>query len=486
MDGGIDDIIGSIKKVGECVYEIPASHRHDMKVPARIFASERALKDAARDRSLWQISNVATLPGVKGFVCAMPDIHEGYGFPIGGVAATDIENGGVISPGGIGYDINCGVRLLTSDLGVKDVRKKLDELANSLYQAVPAGVGVPGPVKLNFNSMNEILTGGARKAVELGFGCGEDLTFCEEGGCMEGADCTKISDRAKERGLQQLGTLGAGNHFLEVQAVDKIFDKEKAGAFGLRAGTAVVMVHCGSRGLGHQTCSDYVRYMMNDPKLRRDVLADRELICAPFHSDIARDYFSSMSAAANFAWANRQVITSNIRESWKKIFGVQENLRLVYDVSHNIGKIEHHDVNGQSVKLLVHRKGATRAFAPGSKEIPKSYLKAGQPVLVPGTMGTASYVLAGTSVAMDSSFGSCCHGAGRRMSRGEAKRTISGDRLRAEMEKGGIVVRCSRDSNLSEESPAAYKDVEEVVEIVDHAGIAKMVSRLLPMAVIKG
>lgn len=469
-------------KVSDYLWEIPKSFRGDMRVPVRVYASAKMLDEIERDRSLAQIVNVATLPGIQKYALAMPDMHEGYGFPIGGVAATAIEEGGVISPGGIGYDINCGVRLLVSPLTMGEVWPHLEDLTTALFHAVPSGVGRGGKIKIKEPELNRVLANGAAQMVELGYGTHDDLTHCEENGSMPGADPAQVSKRAKDRGRDQLGTLGSGNHFLEVQVVDEIFLPDVAAAFRLPKGAVTVMIHCGSRGLGHQTCTDYVRLMLPHTARWGIVLPDRELACAPFNSPEGQRYFTAMAACANFAWANRHMIAHNVREAWNKVFGASAKLRTVYDVAHNIGKREVHDGRG----LLVHRKGATRAFGPDRREVPEAYRVVGQPVLIPGTMGTSSYVLVGTSEGMGTAFGTSCHGAGRRMSRAQAKRTIRGAELRQALEKRGIVIRCDSDSGLAEEAPEAYKDVEDVVDVVEKAGLAKKVARLKPIAVMKG
>jgi tRNA-splicing ligase RtcB (3'-phosphate/5'-hydroxy nucleic acid ligase) len=477
-----DDLI----KVDEAIYEIPKSFRSDMNVPARIFVNESLLDDLFKDRSLQQIVNVATLPGIVNYALAMPDIHEGYGFPIGGVAATNIAQGGVISPGGIGYDINCGVRLLTTDMSADEARPLLPEVATEIFNAVPSGVGRGGKLKLSMKELDKILQHGVDYMLERGFGIASDKEFCEEQGCMKGADPSLVSDKAKQRGHDQLGTLGSGNHFLEIQKVEMIFDPMVAEVFGLKEGMITIMIHCGSRGLGHQVCTDYVREFMPYLEKWGIQLPDRELVCAPFTSAQGQEYYKAMQAAANFAWANRHMIGHSVRQAWKKVFGDRSHLRTMYDVSHNIGKEEIHRINGKDIKLMVHRKGATRAFGPERPEVPALYRHIGQPVLIPGTMGTASYVLVGTSAGMDIAFGTSCHGAGRRMSRMQAKKQVRGSTLREMLEKQGIIVRCESDSGLAEEAPTAYKDVEEVVDVVESAHLATKVARLIPLAVIKG
>jgi tRNA-splicing ligase RtcB (3'-phosphate/5'-hydroxy nucleic acid ligase) len=473
-------------KVDENTYEIPKSFRQDMRVTARIFVNENMLNDVVGDRSLWQLVNVATLPGIQKYALAMPDIHEGYGFPIGGVAAMAINEGGVISPGGIGYDINCGVRLLVSNINRDDIKKYIERLATDLFHKIPSGVGKGGKLKLSMMELDKVLKSGAAHMLAKGYGTERDLEFCEENGSMAGADYQLVSERAKKRGADQLGTLGSGNHFLEVQAVDKVYDQGTANIFGLSEGLVTVMIHCGSRGLGHQVCTDYVRAMLPKIEQWKIQLPDKELVCAPFNSDIAQEYFAAMQAAANFAWANRHMIAHWVREVWESTFGQKSSLNLVYDLSHNIGKVEMHTINDRSTKVLMHRKGATRAFGPGCLEIPAMYRGVGQPVLIPGTMGTSSYVLAGTKEGMDIAFGSSCHGAGRRMSRAQAKRSVRGSELREQLQQRGIIIRSDSDSGLAEEAPLAYKDVDNVVRVVDEAKLAKRVARLVPLAVIKG
>jgi len=477
-----DDLI----KLEDFLYEIPKSFRPDMRVPARVYANDKMLEDIVNDRSLWQLINVATLPGIQKYAIAMPDIHQGYGFPIGGVAASAIDEGGVISPGGIGYDINCGVRLLVANANAAELQPYMQKLATEIFHAIPSGVGKGGKLKLKRDDINKVLRDGAKFMVGMDYGNMSDLEFCEERGCMAAADANMLSERAKRRGSDQLGTLGSGNHFLEVQYVEKVYDEKIAQAFGLQEGLVTVMIHCGSRGLGHQTCTDYVRMMMKKLPEWGYKLPDRELVCAPFKSQEAQDYFGAMAAAANFAWANRHTIAHWTRQAWQRILGKEAWLSTVYDVSHNLGKVEKHIINGKEKEVVMHRKGATRSFGPGRPETPLKYQKFGQPVLIPGTMGTASYVLAGTTECMETAFGTCCHGAGRRMSRSKAKKMVRGSRLREELEKRGIIIRCDSDPGLAEEAPLAYKDVDNVVSVVHDAKIAKKVARLRPMAVIKG
>lgn len=473
-------------KLDEASYEIPQSFRPNMHVPARVFVNELLLDEILKDRSLAQLVNVTTLPGIVNYALAMPDIHEGYGFPIGGVAATSIHNGGVISPGGIGYDINCGVRLLSTNLDRITIKPHLHKVATEIFHAIPSGVGRGGTIKISLKEIDKILTQGIDYFLERNLGTASDKEFCEESGVMNNADAACVSEHAKKRGLDQLGTLGSGNHFLEIQYVEKIFDAKTAAVYGLSEGMVTVMIHCGSRGLGHQVCTDYVRQFMPHLSKWGIELPDRELVCAPFLSEEGQSYFRAMQAAANFAWANRHMITHNTRQAWQRVFRKQSSLKLLYDVSHNMGKQETHIVNGKETELLVHRKGATRSFAPGRPEIPPYYRPYGQPVLIPGTMGTASYVLAGDAQGMEASFGSSCHGAGRKMSRMQAKKQVRGSTLRQVLENKGIVICCDSDAGLAEEAPEAYKDVEEVVSVVQTAHLAHKVARLKPLAVIKG
>lgn len=475
-----------VLKIDEYTYEIPQSYRHDMLVPARIFMNDRMIDDVLSDRALWQLANVATLPGIQKYAFGMPDIHQGYGFPIGGVAATALDEGGVISPGGIGYDINCGVRLLAAHMSANELQPYLEKLATRLFHAVPSGVGRGGNLTFKSEELDTILIHGAHRMLELDYGTQADLTFCEEQGRMAIADSRLISKHAKKRGADQIGTLGSGNHFLEVQVVDEIFNEQAAEAFGLYKGQVTIMIHCGSRGLGHQTCTDYVRVMVNRLSHWGYELPDRELVYAPFHSPEAQDYFGAMAAASNYAWANRHMIGHWVRQTWHEVVGHDTPLDLVYDVSHNIGKIETHTIDGIEKKLLMHRKGATRAFGPGRAEVPDRYQAIGQPVLIPGTMGTASYVLTGTDSSMDRAFGSSCHGAGRKMSRAQAKKIVHGSQLRQQLTHKGIIIRSDSDQGLAEEAPLAYKDVEDVVDVVHGAGLAHKVARLKPLAVIKG
>lgn len=476
----------NLTKINDYLWEISKNFRSDMRVSARVYATEKMLEDILSDRSLNQLVNVATLPGIQKYAIAMPDIHEGYGFPIGGVAAMDLE-GGVISPGGIGYDINCGVRLLKSQMHFKDVEPYLERLARQLYQEIPSGVGRGGRLRLNMQELDEVLKNGARWAVGRGYGEKGDAHFLESFGSLEDADPGNVSSHAKERGRDQLGTMGAGNHFVEVDRIEEIFDEKVAKAFGLFKGQVVVLIHTGSRGLGHQVATDHIRIMLGAMSKYDISLPDRELACAPFSSPEGQAYFSAMAAAANFAWANRQMISHEVRKVWADILGdAGGNLSVLYDVAHNIAKIEEHFIDGKHKKVIMHRKGATRAFGPGHGDIVEEYREVGQPVLIPGSMGSESFVLAGTSESMKEAFGSSCHGAGRLMSRHQAKAEISGSELRQELEQEGIHIQTGSISGLAEEAPLAYKDVREVVDVVHGAGIAKKIARLKPVSVIKG
>lgn len=471
-------------KIAPATYEIPRSLSPLMRVPARAFLTEELLQHALEDNSLAQLINVATLPGIIKSAYAMPDIHEGYGFPIGGVAAMDINNHGVISPGGIGYDINCGVRLLRLSLSASEIRPYLEKLADRLFDAVPSGVGQGGAITLSYHEMTEILAYGAKALLHKGLGELDDITFCEEQGSLSSANPEKISEKARKRGHDQLGTLGSGNHFLEIQKVEKIFNPVAAQAFGLEQDMVTIMIHCGSRGLGHQTCTDYVARMLPLLDQWRISLPDQELACAPFLSEEGQDYFAAMCASANFAWANRHAIGHAVRTTIHDVISPSINVTTVYDISHNMGKRETHTIDGKTYDLIVHRKGATRAFGPGHPSIIEQYRAVGHPVLIPGTMGTASYVMVGSE--KNSAFGSSCHGAGRIMSRMKAKRSIRGSELKSALEAQGIVVRCDSDPGLAEEAPQAYKDIIEVVDAVEQAQLAHKVARLVPLAVIKG
>jgi tRNA-splicing ligase RtcB len=459
-----------------------------MRVPVRLFATKEILEGIAEDRSLEQAVNSATLPGLVGYVAVMPDMHQGYGFPIGGVAATRYPDG-VISPGGIGYDINCGVRLLGSKIKVDEVADQIDDLSTALDQNCPSGVGTKGHVRVSIEELDQVCRIGSRWALKKGFATDADLLRTEENGQLKGADPTRVSKRAKERGRAQIGTLGAGNHFIEVDVVDQIFDSKAAQAMGLEEGNLTVQIHCGSRGFGHQICSDYVKELQAAIRRYKIDLPDRELVCAPLDSPEGKSYLGAMRCAANYAFCNRQVLAHYARKAFEEVLAGRVknwNLFQVYDIAHNMGKIEKHEIDGRMVEVCVHRKGATRAFGPGFKGLPPEYRSIGQPVLVPGSMGTASWVLVGTEESMKRSFGSTCHGAGRTMSRKKAKKTVWGEDLRDELQSEGIHVRAGSMAGLAEEAPQAYKDVDAVVEVVSGAGIAKKVARLVPVAVVKG
>ncbi len=474
-----------LNKISDYVWEIPIEAKTGMRVPARIYLKENMLDMLFRDRSLDQLTNVATLPGIQGKVVLMPDAHEGYGFPIGAAAAVDLSEG-VISPGGIGYDINCGVRLMKTQMSREQVSPKIKELAREIFRNVPTGVGKSGSVKLGEKDMDAVLNRGCEWAQNRGYAEGDDLKCIESFGSLDTADSKAVSQKAKARGRDQLGTMGAGNHFVEIDLVERIYDGVAATAFGLREGQIVAQIHTGSRGLGHQVATDYVRRMGGAVKKYGYDLPDRELACAPFRSNEGEEYFAAMSAAANFAWTNRQLIAHRLRESFRKVFGAGTDLDLLYDVAHNIAKIEEHEIDGVMKKLIVHRKGATRAFPPLHPDVTPKYRPVGQPVLIPGSMGTASYVLVGRQKAMENCFGTTCHGAGRTMSRSKARKKIFGKDLRIELEKSGIEIQAGSMKGLAEEAPAAYKDVEGVVDTVDKAGIAGKVARLIPLAVVKG
>ncbi len=476
------------KQLDEYRWEIPKGSVEGMRVPGKIFADKKLIESIKKDNSAIQVANGATLPGIVKASMAMPDIHFGYGLPIGGVVATSL-NDGIVSPGGTGYDINCGVRLLRSNLYEKDITKWLKPLVQNLFYKIPTGVGSRGKIRLSPRDEEQVAVKGAEWAVKQGYGEEENLDFTEASGCLKGADPGKVSRRAFERGQKQIGTLGSGNHFLEIQVVEEIFDREAAVAMGLEENQVTVMIHSGSRGFGHQICTDYLE-VMNKAMHRYGIkLPDRQLACAPFNSKEGEDYQAAMKAAANFAWANRQCLMGlavQIFLETLKISPRDLGMSLVYDVAHNIIKVEEHTVDGKKMKLAVHRKGATRAFPPGHEELPEVYKKIGQPVIIPGDMGRNSYVLVGTEKAMEESFGSTCHGAGRRLSRHAAKKKAKGRAIERELEDKGIFVKATGRSTLKEEMPEAYKDVTEVVNVVHHAGISKKVAKLKPIGVIKG
>ncbi len=475
-----------VNKITDEVWEIPVTEKSGMLVPARIYATSSILQ--SMDRGVFdQVTNVACLPGIRRHALCMPDGHWGYGFPIGGVAAFDLETG-VISPGGVGYDVNCGMRLIRTDLTLEDVQPKLDRLMTELFRRVPAGVGAAGFVRLNRDSFDAVMTRGARWCVEEGYGWHRDLAHIEAGGCIAGADASTVSDHAVGRGINQLGTLGSGNHYLEVQVVsnDRVFDPETAAALGLAGqDQIVVMVHCGSRGFGHQVASDYLKTFEKAMRRYGIAVKDQQLACAPFRSVEGQDYFAAMNCAANTAFANRQVITHQIREAFAAVFGKSAEelgMELVYDVAHNIAKVERYPEG----ELLVHRKGATRAFGPGSPGLPPLFRQTGQPVICGGSMETGSYLLVGTDRAVRDTFGSTMHGSGRTMSRAQAKKTIRGEQLQQQMKQRGILVKAVSMSGLAEEAGFAYKNISEVVETVDRAGITKKVAELRPIGNIKG
>jgi tRNA-splicing ligase RtcB (3'-phosphate/5'-hydroxy nucleic acid ligase) len=476
-------------KIDDSRWEIRRSYKEGMRVPGLVYASESMMNLIWEDQSFQQVVNVSFLPGIVGHSLAMPDIHSGYGFPIGGVAATRVKDG-VVSPGGVGFDINCGVRLLRTNLGEDEIRPKVEELIYSLYSNIPSGVGSEGKIRLNEKDLDKVLLKGAAWAVEQGFGEKEDLIVSEESGCMKGADPEKVSLKAKKRGLPQLGTLGSGNHFLEIQVVDEIYERETAQAMGiLEVGQIMVLVHTGSRGLGHQVCDDYVRVMTNALSKYGIDIPDRQLACAPVHSPEGQNYLAAMACAANYAWANRQCISHWIRESFIKVLGTSPRelgLEQVYDVAHNIAKIEQHTVEGRMQTVCVHRKGATRAFPKGHSEVPAIYRNIGQPVLIPGDMGRYSYIAVGTETAMQESFGSTCHGAGRLKSRSAAKKGLTGEEVAYKLAMRGIIVKSDSMGGLAEEASDAYKDVAEVIEVTSQAKISRKVARAVPIGVIKG
>jgi tRNA-splicing ligase RtcB len=475
----------SPKKINNHMFEIEKTG--NMKVPVRIYASEKLLKKLGEDKSLQQGMNVACLPGIYGQSIMLPDAHQGYGFSIGGVAAIDFEHG-CISPGGIGFDINCGVRLLTTPLKKEDVEPKIKELIDSIFRNVPSGVGSESFLRLSNQELDDVLNKGAAWAVEHGYGFKEDLEHCEENGGMKEADANKVSPRAKSRGREQLGTLGAGNHFLEIQFVDQIYDKKVAEAFGItQEGQVTVMIHCGSRGLGHQVCSDYLRKMEeSDPALAKS-LPEKDLIYAKAGSQLAKDYFGAMAASANYAWTNRHIIAHQIRKSFKEVLGIEpEKIKTIYDVAHNIAKIEEHIIEGEKRKVYLHRKGATRSLPAEHPDVPAVFRHVGQPVIIPGSMGTSSYLLVGTQGALDETFGSTAHGAGRVMSRTEAIRSFRAEDIRKQLEHDHIYLKAGSRDGVSEEAPAVYKDIDEVVKVSHEAGIGNLVAKLRPIGVIKG
>jgi tRNA-splicing ligase RtcB len=486
-DGKTKDAASIVTKVNDYTWDIPMSYKPGMRVPGRIFVS-RKLLEGIEHETLEQIANVATLPGIQKYAMAMPDAHQGYGFPIGGVAAFD-RNTGIISPGGVGYDINCGVRIIRTNLTVEDVRPRMKDLIEQLFHEIPSGVGSKSKIRASDSELTDAFLHGSKWAVESGYGVKEDLLHCEENGYMKMADPSKVSDKARGRGKPQFGTLGAGNHFLEVQYVDDVYDEEAARLFGLSKGQVTIMVHCGSRGAGHQICTDHLKLLERATHKYGIVLPDRQLACAPAESTEGQNYFKAMAAGANYAWANRQVITHWVREVFTRFFHRDMDdlgMDLVYDVAHNVAKLEEHNIDGVKKQVYVHRKGATRAFPPGHRDVPLTYRDVGQPVLIPGSMGTPSFVLHGTQKACELTFGSACHGAGRVSSRAEAKRELFGETIQKELAAQGISVRATHPSIIAEEAPAVYKSSEDVVDVMHQLGIARKVVRVMPMGVAKG
>ncbi len=478
----------SPRKIGDNQYQIDADSNLGMKVPVRIYADEPLMQKMLSDRTIMQARNVASIPGIVGHSVVLPDGHEGYGFPVGGVAAMDAEEG-MISPGGVGYDINCGVRLLRSNLTEQTVRSKLKDLLTDLFSSIPSGVGSKGAVKLTHAELDEVLVNGVNWAIDHGYGTSDDSDVCEENGQIQNADPNKVSDKARKRGAPQLGSLGSGNHFLEVQKVAEIHDEEAAKRMGIEEGTITILIHCGSRGFGHQVCSDYLR-VAEQAMQKYDInLPDRELACVPNSSEEGESYRKAMFSALNFAWSNRQMLTHWTRNSFQRVFGQSESdldMKLVYDVAHNIAKVEKHKVDGSDRNLVVHRKGATRAFPANRNEIPSKYRDLGQPVLVPGSMGTASWILLGQENSMDLSFGSTAHGAGRTMSRSKARRNYTEENVKKSLNDKGIFIKALTRDGVVEETPQAYKDVDAVVNVSHNLGIATKVAKLVPIGVIKG
>lgn len=479
----------NIVKISDNIWEIPSSYKKEMRVPARFYLDEEGIENL-EEGAIKQITNVACLPGIQKYSIGLPDTHFGYGFPIGGVGAFNANNG-IISPGGVGFDINCGVRMIRTNLTKEDIKPHIKELSEELFKNIPSGVGSKGKVKLKSDEIDDVLNNGAKWAVDNGYGWEEDLEYLEENGCIEDADSTCVSDKAKKRGIPQLGSLGSGNHFLEVQEIDEIYNEEASKAFELEKGKIAVMVHTGSRGCGHQVCSDYMRVMDKAYRNYKLDIPDRQLACAYLDSNEAQNYLHAMYAAANYAWANRQMIIHWVRETFEKVLGQSSEdmgMTTVYDVAHNIAKKETHVINdnGFELKLLVHRKGATRAFGPGREEISLKYRDIGQPVLIPGTMGTSSYVLHGTEIAMKTTFGSTAHGAGRKLSRSQAKKEFNPENIEDNLNSKGIEVKANSMPVLAEEAPDAYKNVDTVVKTSDKLGIAKLVAKVSPVIVTKG
>ncbi|MDP2922662.1 MAG: RtcB family protein [Candidatus Omnitrophota bacterium] len=480
---------GPLEKINDYKFKIPKSYKSGMRVDGIIYANEKLLVDIRKDKAAEQVANVAFLPGIVKYSLAMPDIHWGYGFSIGGVAATDPDNGGVISPGGVGYDINCGIRLVKTNLTLEDVKGKISKIVDTLYRDIPSGVGSTGEIKVSLQEEKKLLLGGAKWAVSRGLGVKEDLEACEEFGAIEGADPDAVSQRAYKRGKEQAGTLGSGNHFIEVQVIEDIFDKEVAQKLCLNIGQISIMIHSGSRGFGYQVCDDYVREMVKCLSKYSIDVPDRQLACAPINSPEAKGYIGAMRAAANYAWANRQVLMHLVRESFAGIFSKSwqsMGMDLIYDVAHNIAKFEKHIVDGKEKMLCIHRKGATRAFGPGHPELPQKYKDIGQPVIIPGDMGRASYLLVGTKKAEEETFSSTCHGAGRVCSRSAALKNIDINVLMKELKSKGIEVRATGKKTIVEEAPSVYKNIDDVIEVVHKAGLSNKVCRMRPLCVVKG
>ncbi|MFH1202560.1 MAG: RtcB family protein [Candidatus Omnitrophota bacterium] len=478
-----------LEKIDDYRWRIPKSYKPGMRVPGIIYADEKLLKDIRQDRALEQVANVAFLPGIVNYSLAMPDIHWGYGFCIGGVAATDPEEGGVISPGGVGYDINCGIRLLKTNFQFDEIKDKIKNLVYALFNDIPTGIGSKGDIKVTTREEKEILVKGAKWAVEKGYGTSDDLECTEEFGAIAGADPSAVSDRAYVRGKAQSGTLGSGNHFIEVQVIDRLYERDLCDEFGLTEGQITIMIHSGSRGLGYQVCDDSLKTMIHCLAKYNINVPDKQLACAPVNSSEGKAYFGAMRCAANYAWANRQCLMHLTREVFEKFFNrswQDMGMFLIYDVAHNIAKMERHTVDGKEKNLCIHRKGATRAFGPGNPALPARYKKTGQPVIIPGDMGRNSYLLVGTQKAMEETFGSTCHGAGRLKSRSGALKTIDLSALLKELESKGITVKATGRGTIVEEAPQAYKDVNDVVDVVHNAGISKRVCRMRPLGVIKG
>ena len=476
------------KKISDNVYRIEADSSRGMKVPVTIYADEGLISKMMTDRTLSQAMNVATLPGIQNSAIVLPDGHEGYGFPVGGVAAMDAQEG-MISPGGVGYDINCGVRLLRMNLSEKQVRPKLKELVTDLFHSIPSGVGSEGAVKLNYSQLDEVLVRGVNWAIDNGYGTSDDADVCEENGQIKNADPNKVSNTARKRGAPQLGSLGSGNHFLEVQRIDKVYDEEAAKRMGIQEGNITVLIHCGSRGFGHQICSDYLRVSEQALRKYNINLPDRELACVPNTSEEGESYRKAMFAALNFAWSNRQMLTHWTRKSFERVFKSSESdldMKLVYDVAHNVAKVEKHKIDGKEKSVVVHRKGATRAFPANREEIPLKYRDLGQPVLIPGSMGTGSWILLGKPNSMNLSFGSTAHGAGRMMSRSKARRDFTEEQVKKSLSDKGIFIKSLTRDGVVEETPEAYKDVDAVVNVSHELGIATKVAKLVPIGVIKG